>query len=176
MTSIWQILTHTTWWVFALFFYLLKIGIDATKPRIVSIKKLFILPIVFFAISINSLLSFFPLTLLPLLTYAIALTVGTAVGWRLVRKLKLGFDHIHHLVKVPGSFATLILILSIFSAKYYYGYSLATNPELVQRTGFVIFQLSLSGICTGLFLERLACYLFRKSRSSHENLKEVITA
>ena len=103
MTSIWQILTHTTWWVFALFFYLLKIGIDATKPRIVSIKKLFILPIVFFAISINSLLSFFPLTLLPLLTYAIALTVGTAVGWRLVRKLKLGFDHIHHLVKVPGS-------------------------------------------------------------------------
>ncbi len=104
MNVIWQALTHTSWWVFALFFYLLKIGVDTIKPRVINIKKLFILPGIFLAISINSLLFSFPITFLTLAIYVIALITGIVGGWILVRNLKLSFDHNYHLVKVPGSF------------------------------------------------------------------------
>jgi len=173
MDSIWQILTHTPWWVFVLFFYLLKVGIDATKPRVVSMKKLFILPAVFLAISINSLISSFSIGLLTLAVYATSLAIGIIGGWALVRNLNLHFDHKHHLVKMPGSFVPLILVLTIFSTKYYLGYLIATHPEIVQKVEFTLFQLAVSGLCTGLFLGRLGGYLLRKSQSCHENLLDL---
>jgi len=169
MDSAWQVLVHTPWWVFALFIYLLKVGIDATKPSIVNIRKLFILPALSLTVSINFLLS--SPALLPLATYALTLTAGAVAGWMLVRNLKLKFDHKQNLVKLPGTFMTLLLILTIFATKYYLGYSIATNPEIVQNLGFSIFQSTVSGLCSGLFLGRLSCYLLQRSQSTHEDLK-----
>lgn len=173
MTAIWQTITHTPWWVFAVFFYVLKVGISATRPRIVRIKKLFLLPAVLLALSLNSLLTSFSLTIMTGSIYAMTLAFGMIGGWMFVRKLDLSFDHTRRLVKVPGSFLTLFLILTIFFTKYYLGYTSATHPEKLLQARFVVFQICLSGISAGLLLGRLVCYLFRKSRSAHEDLSPI---
>ena len=85
MNMIWETLTHTPWWVYLLFFYLLKIGYDATKTRVVSLRKLFILPTIFLAISINTLLTSFYLSPATIIFYLISLLLGVCAGWLLVR-------------------------------------------------------------------------------------------
>lgn len=171
MNSISQIFLETPWWVFALFFYLLKVGVNATKTKVTSIKKLFILPVGFLLISTGSLLYSFPFLFFTFFAYMVSLAIGTSVGWMLVKNLKLSFDHTKQLVKMPGSYVTLILILLVFSTKYCMGYLKATCPELLNQSAFVVFQFALSGICSGLFLGRLVCYLLKKNRSHHEDLQ-----
>ena len=173
MNEIWQILLHTPWWVFLIFVYLLRVGINATKPRIISLNKILILPAIFLFISINSFITTFQISTLLLSTYSLSLLIGIGGGWLLVRNLNLKFDQQNNLIKVPGSFTTLILTLIIFSTKYYFGYSIATNPSVTEKIHFTLLQLVVSGICTGLFIGRALCYLSRKSRATHQNLAKM---
>lgn len=170
MNTIWQALTSTPWWVFLIFFYLMKVGYDATKTNIVSLKRLFILPSVLLVMSIKTLITSVPPYSFHLSFYFFSLLCGIIGGWMLVKNLDLQFDKRNGLVKLPGSWTTLILILIIFSAKYYFGYSLATNPDKAQDITFKVLMLSVSGVCTGLFLGRLFCYLLRKRVASHNEL------
>lgn len=172
MNILLQVFQQTPWWVFPLFFYLMKIGIDATKPRIFKIRYLFILPVVLLAFSINSLLFLFSVSLVTLAIYFSFLLLGAFIGWALVRNLKLRFDHIHHLIGLPGSFTTLICILAIFPSKYYLNYLIATHPGICATIEFAILHIGLSSAYTGLFLGRLIGYLIHRSRSTHENLQE----
>jgi len=170
MNAIWQALTHTPWWVYLLFFYVLKVGFDASKTNVVALKKLFIMPTVLLVMSLNTLLSSVQISGITLSSYALSLLLGVGGGWMLVRKLDLRFDKRRGLVRLPGSWVTLIVILSFFSAKYYFGYSLAIDPTKAEDTTFEIAMLSVSGISTGLFLGRLGCYLIRKKRAPHSDL------
>lgn len=171
MMYIWEVLTHTPWWVFVLFFYLLKVGIDATKPRTVILKKLFILPSIFLGISINTLFKSFDLSFSTLGMYLSSLILGIMIGLLLIKNLQIKFDRDHNLIRLPGTFSTLILILITFSTKYYFGYLLSTAPSIAKNPLFIISQLGMSGVCSGLFIGRLICFLFRKSYAIHEPLK-----
>ena len=168
---IWEALIHTPWWVYLLFLYLLKVGFDATKTRVVSLKKLFILPSIFLAISINSLITSFRLSPSTIGVYLFSLLFGIGGGWLLVRNVNLKFDLQRVLIQLPGNWTTLILIMVIFSTKYYFGYSLAVDPMMAEDTSFELLMLSLSGVCTGLFLGRLTCYFFWKRSASHYELE-----
>lgn len=170
MNMIWEALTHTPWWVYFLFFYLVYVGYDATKTRVVSFKRLFILPTIFLAISLNSLLTSFHISPTTVIVYLFSLLLGVCGGWLLVRKVDVKFDHNRGLVKLPGTWATLILILMIFSTKYYFGYSFAIDPTLAEDTYYELLMLSVSGVCTGLFIGRLSCYLQHKRKASHYDL------
>jgi len=171
MTAIWQALTHTPWWVYLLFFALLKVGFDALKVRVIPLKKLIVLPMVFLVLSINTLITSVQINPSTLSAYSLSLLLGSLGGWLLVRKLDLKFDKRRGLVKLPGTWTTLILIMIIFSSKYYFGYAKAIDPTRVQDTLFEITMLSVSGISTGLFLGRLICYLLKKRRAPHTDLK-----
>ncbi len=170
MNAAWQTILHTPWWVFILFFYLLKVGIDAIRPRIITMRKLFILPLLFLAFSIYSYLSSFPFTLITFSAYALPMLFGVGIGWLFIKTLRLKFDKQKGLVKMPGSYVTLLLILLIFSTKYYFGYSSTTDPASSEKLLFISLRLSVSGMCSGLLVGRLAGYLFRRSKSHHEDL------
>ena len=172
MTAIWQALTHTPWWVYVLFFYLLKVGVDATKSNTVSLKKLFVLPSAFFLISLNTLINSVQPTVANFSIYTLALGVGVSGGWILVKNMALQFDKNKELIRLSGSWATLLLILTIFTAKYYFGYSLAIDPSLSEDTLFELSMLAVSGVCTGMLIGRLACYLYRRKNSPHQELVE----
>lgn len=173
MNSIQQIIIGTPWWVYALFIYLIWIGIIASKTRVVSLKKLFIVPIIFGFISIHTLVTSFQMSALTITTWSGAIVLGTLLGWIQIHRYTLKIDKIHHLVQVPGTWSTLIFILIIFATKYYFGYELAVDPKLAEQSLFEFSMLAISGVFTGLFIGRLICYLYRfKTNPSVDLLKE----
>ncbi|NGX37998.1 MAG: hypothetical protein K1000chlam2_01167, partial [Chlamydiae bacterium] len=49
-------LTGTPWWVYLLFVYFLYVGIKSLKPRVISLKKILILPLILFVWSLYGLI------------------------------------------------------------------------------------------------------------------------
>jgi len=148
-------------------------GIKASKTRIVSLKKLFIVPAIFGFMSIHTLMTSFQMTVFTVMTWSGAIALGAALGWIQIHRYALKVDKTHYLVQVSGTWSTLIFILIIFATKYYFGYELSVDPKLAEQTLFEFSMLTISGIFTGLFIGRLICYLYRfKTNPSIELLKE----
>lgn len=152
---------QTPWWVYLIFAYLLSRGIAASKPQIVSIRKLTIIPIIFLALSIHTVLTAFHITAAVVGVWLLSLIVGSAIGWLLIRNHEYKVDRKKLLIQLQGSWLTLILILLIFASKYYFGYELGSDPALVNHLGFEFSMLAITGVCTGLFVGRLLCYLHK---------------
>ena len=154
-----EILQHTPRWVYILLIYLLWIGFRATKPRIVPLRKLFIIPLLFTAMSLHSLLSHFQISIITISSFSIAILLGSLGGFLLVYHHDIKIDKVKGLVHIGGTWSTLIVIIIIFMSKYYLGYRLGTSPNSVNNSRFVITMLSISGLCSGLFIGRLIAYL-----------------
>lgn len=159
MKIIYEFLQQTPWWVYLLFIYLIKVGISASKTKVVSIKRLAILPIIFTALSIHTMMTAFHVTTDVFLVWLVSMLVGALFGYFLVYQHQFRVDKKHYLIELPGTWITLILILAIFASKYYFGYALSADPGVVRNTAFEFTMLSVSGVITGLFIGRLICYL-----------------
>lgn len=171
MTTILEFLKGTPWWVYLLFFYLLKIGFSAMKESVVSIIKLAVLPVLFTILMIHTLIASFDLNLKSIGILIFGLFVGTVVGWMLAARHQYKVDKKHWLILMPGNCVTLILILLIFISKYYFGYQLSAHAGIVHNVGFEFLMLSVSGACTGLFIGRFVLYLSCFSKTESVNLK-----
>ncbi|MCB1114668.1 MAG: hypothetical protein KDK62_07925 [Chlamydiia bacterium] len=156
-----EMLRGTPWWVFLIFGILVKIGLDATKSHRAPIGKLVIMPGGFFILSLVQLLKSPHFSAELLASFILALLVGAYGGFRLVQNKDIRFDAKKGLVYLPASWVTLTLVLTIFSAKYYFGYQLAAHPELEKDTHFAMQSLGTSGVCSGLFIGRFICYITR---------------
>jgi hypothetical protein len=159
MGVIWQTVIHTPWWVYLLLVYLIIVGLKASKSRIIPFWKIFVLPTIFLSISIQNLTTIENIEYLSISSWIVAMLVGSLFGWWQVKRLDIKIDKKSSLIQIPGSWDTLLVILIIFVAKYYFGYEKATNPVLVAQLNFKVSMLILSGVCTGLFLGRLLGYM-----------------
>ena len=86
MISIKDTLNSTPWWIYLLFFVLLQRGVNASKTRIVSLKKLAVLPLVLSVWSIWELLSFGGTSASLFFVFIIAFAIGCGIGWAIVCK------------------------------------------------------------------------------------------
>jgi hypothetical protein len=159
MGAIWQAAIHTPWWVYVLLGYLITVGIKASKERVIPFWKIFVLPTIFLSISIQNLTTIENIEYLSIGSWIVAMLAGSLFGWWQVKRLNIKIDKKGSLIQIPGSWDTLLVILIIFIAKYYFGYEKATNPVLVAQLNFKISMLVLSGVCTGLFLGKLFGYM-----------------
>ncbi|MCX7121601.1 MAG: hypothetical protein NTZ67_07525 [Gammaproteobacteria bacterium] len=161
MNAISTTLTQTPWWAYLLLYVLIVMGVKALKTQVVSVKRLVVLPLVFIVLSVHSIITEFQLNTLSISIWLGSFVVGALIGFILVYRHKIVVDHEHWLVQLPGTWITLILILFIFSSKYYFSYEMDADPALVKQMSFEFSLLFAYGICTGLFTGRLACYLYR---------------
>lgn len=161
MTHIWEIALQTPWWVYALFVYLMYVGVKASRPSELPLKVLFIIPIIFTYMSVHTLLVSFKVDGSSVSIWATSILVGTFLGYLQIFRVKLTVDREKGLIRVPGTWSTLIIIFIIFATKYYFGYELAVDPALASNTIFEFTALGVSGLCTGMFIGRLICYLHR---------------
>ncbi len=159
MDAIYQAAANTPWWVYALLIYLIIVGIKASKTRVVSLKKLFIIPAFFVYMSIHTLLNSVTIDIFSLSIWSGSILFGTLIGWMQITNTKVKVDRKKNLVEIEGTWTTLIYILIIFTTKYFFGYELAVDPELARQTTFEFALLATSGICTGLFVGKLLCCL-----------------
>jgi hypothetical protein len=146
------LLMKTPLWVYLLLAVLLMMGFKASKTGVVNIKKMLIAPIVFTLMSIESLYTHLSITFYVLGLYVGALSVGIGLGFLQVNRLKLKVDQKNGLIEIPGSWSVMVLILIIFSTKYYFGYELSVDPHALDNSEFEVLFISVNAICTGLFI------------------------
>lgn len=154
--SVWDIIAGTPWWVFVLLIYLIRIGYDATKPSIVELKKLFILPAVLIGLSAMGIYTLTQHQPINLLVTIAALLFGIPLGWVHYKLLKIKAVPDKKQLHIPGTWSVLVLILLIFAVKYYTGYQMDVNPEVLLKPQNAIKILALYGLFIGLFIGRLA--------------------
>jgi hypothetical protein len=158
-------LQYTPWWVYLLLAYVIFIGIKASKSRTVSLRKLFILPIIFLALSLEMLITHFDLNGLSVCTWIGSVLLGSAIGALLVVRQPITVDHNKKTLHLGGSWSTMILIFMIFAGKYYCGYALHADPGAAINTHTEIIVLAISGACSGAFLGRMLSYISRYMRA-----------
>lgn len=170
METVWHAAINTPWWVYILFAVLLRFGYQTTKTRVVSVNKLFIIPLIFLAMSIHTIVTSVPFNLLNVGMWTISLILGIGLGWWQISHSAIKVDKKHNLLQLPGNWSTMLLIFTIFATKYYFGYQLAVHPYRVSHLGFDISVVAISGILAGMFIGRLLCCLWRVNNDSQTNL------
>jgi hypothetical protein len=171
MQAIIEALKGTPWWVYVLFFYLLSIGLKTLKPRVISLKKMFIIPTVFTVWTLYTMFSKFS-HLSSIAIWGISLIVAILIGWSLSRKINIQTDKKKGLIRLPGTAITLILILLIFGTKYFFGYLYATDPLAQDTPVIFISDFITSGIITGLFLGKALSLWQKYVKVSHYERKK----
>lgn len=159
MNTILNAAMQTPWWVCVIFIVLINRGIAASRPQVVSLKKLVLFPLIFIGLSIHTMMTSFQMNgfIFSLCVFGIA--IGSVAGWLLVKNHHYKVDKKNMLIQLPGSWIILILILIIFISKYYFFYELAFDPALAHEAPFEFTMLTITGFCTGLFAGRLICYI-----------------
>ena len=161
MDTIYYFAINTPWWVYLIFIYILFIGLRAAKGGVIHIAKLFIIPIVFLWLSIDTLTGSVGVTSAHVLLWLAGILLGSCVGvWQLGR-LKIEVDQTKKLIKLPGTWTTLIFALAVFVAKYYFSYEMAVRPSVIHDHGFVYSMLIISGFLTGTFVGKVLYALYK---------------
>jgi hypothetical protein len=148
------IIQGTPVWVYLLIALLLYLGIQATRPRTVSLVRAFITPAIFIAWGLVSL--FARPTLSPVLILDWLLTAGAfgTLAFLTTRLAEVRFDHVRHAVSLPASWLPLARNLLIFAAKYGLAIAAATHPAA--RDQLALWDIAVSGASAGYFLGWLA--------------------
>ncbi|MFH1644396.1 MAG: DUF6622 family protein [bacterium] len=165
-----EAMAGTPWWAWVALFYVISIGILNLKTRVRQLYTIFILPTIFLVMFLQSLISNFGFSFYPWLIWLIALFAGLNLGWFLFINIQIKADRKKQLIKIPGSPATLILVLLVFAVKYFFGYTQAVNPEFAQSLFFVNSKLISSGCIEGIFIGRVLFYLNKYFSVESEDL------
>jgi hypothetical protein len=157
-----NVLRGTPWWAFALLAVLILFGVQALKPRTVSIWRLLIVPLVFIG---WGLISLFRPGVSPfiVLDWLVAAAVGGAIAWALVREGDVRVDRAG-VVTLAGSALPLIRNLLIFAAKYGITAAMTINPA--RRADFVPWDAAISGASAGYFVAWLVMFALVYRRAS----------
>ena len=154
-----QILTHTPWWVYALFVFLVSRGLRALKPADVAPATLALIPLVFIVWGLFDLNRLYGIGAATLAPWIVALAVGGAVGIAILRGAPLTADRARGMIHRPADYTVLPLILLAFAIKYTFGVMDATSPGLLQAPFYRLADLACSGFFAGVFAGKFAIYM-----------------
>lgn len=150
--TLFTIISHTPIWVWGLFVFLLIRGCVTLSEREISIRRLFILPLIFLAWGIWSVNQEFNSNLLSLTGMIAGLAIGIPGGWipgknqpRLKRKAGTG------MIIRAGTPLTLMLIIIAFGTKYGLMVWLFLHPEMHYSAPFGFLFGLITGTVDGLF-------------------------
>jgi len=166
-----QIFKGPPLWVWALLIYLLYVGFKALKPRVMSLKKIGILPTVFLYFSIQRLAT--NINFFNSLVWICSTIIGVLLSLILFKNIKISADKKNNLLKLPGSYSTLILILVSFSIKFYFGFQIGKDPNVLKDADFFYRYIMGSTISFGIFLGKTFLYLYKFKKAESTDLLEV---
>ena len=172
MEAIVQALVHTPWWVYLLFGFIFYKGVRSLKTRVVSLKKLIIVPLVVSIISLDTLFTQIAFTPFNFFLLFFSFFAGVLLGYRITIASSIEVDRDHLLYRVPGGYLTLLLIVGVFATKYYIGYEEAIDPDLLTQDSFETFVIIASSLFAGIFAGKLLGYFYhyQKAKDSSTSL------
>ncbi|MFZ6799382.1 DUF6622 family protein [Undibacterium sp. Di24W] len=166
-----SLVSHTPGWVWLLLTGLCVLGFSQTRSRQLSLQRLCILPLVMLGLSLSGMASSLGLSSAVLFVWGSALVISAIglLGIGVGRGIR--YEKESKLFRVPGSWLPLLLILTMFVAKYSVSAGLAILPALAQQAAFTLSFSAIFGVLNGAFLVRALVVLrLLKSEQSTLNL------
>lgn len=161
---LYQILTHTPIYVWAILAFLIYRGVLASREREMSIGRMLVIPILMLVLSLQAIASQFGVESMAMLAWATG-AGATALLCRASGKDRACAGALAGTVRLRGSWAPLALMMAIFAIKYALAVVLAVQPGLAGSSLFAAAACGLLGLCNGCFLGRLAADLAAARRS-----------
>ncbi|MCV2351910.1 DUF6622 family protein [Paucibacter sp. Y2R2-4] len=153
-TALNAILSQVPTYVWAILAMLLVLGVMQSRDRFMNRQRLMILPLVWLGYGLWGVFNTFGFGASVILPWVLALVLSLAtlrqIGWAHGSR----FDAKTQLYFVPGSWAPLALMLSLFAAKFALGMSLGMRPELISNANFAASFSALFGCLSGALLAR----------------------
>jgi hypothetical protein len=154
-------LSHTPAWVFALFAFVLALGVRQLRETRVRPARLLLTPAVAVALSASGVVSAFGARAAPLTAWLVsaAFALGAAL-WR--GRPGVQYEPATRTFRLPGSAAPLALMMGIFFTKYAVTVALTVHPELRHGPLLSTAASALYGGFSGLFAGRALWVLRRQ--------------
>jgi hypothetical protein len=152
-----QILSHTPYWVFGLFIALIVLGLQQRRDRRVKMPFAFFLPIGMIALSLAGIFSSFGLSLIPVIIWAVGLSLGASFIARIFPVKGIRYHPEHNSFYIPGSAIPLVVIMAIFFTKYCVGVLHGTSPEALNSPILKFIFALIYGLTSGYFVGRSIC-------------------
>jgi uncharacterized membrane protein len=145
-----QILTRTPVWVWGLLVVLIGLGLLLSRPRVLSIQRVVIVPAVMTGLSLLGTVNALGMSLSTIALWAIAFGLSCVA---LSRKPSPNdaYDTKTKRFTVAGSYAPLVAIMGIFMTKFVIGVLQGMNSPLVHTASFTITVAVLYGAFSGFF-------------------------
>lgn len=149
-----DIFSHTPAWVWILLAVLVKLGLSQAKPHDVSLARVTILPLVMLALSASGVLSAFGYFPVALGGWAAGVGAALIFARQAIAVRGASWSAETNTLHLPGNWVPLVLMLGIFSTKFFAGVSLAMHPSLATHALFAGLCSLVYGALSGLFLAR----------------------
>lgn len=153
LTQFFDIIVGTPFWVWLIFFYLLYVGFKNLQLHIIYVPKLFIVPLIFLAIQYEVFLS----ESAPI--FFLVLLLSTSLSFLAHIKVPIFAIKESTCIKIPGHYSILLILISFFFVKYFFGYLQDTNPALADK--YALLDIIISSALSGFFLGRAICYSYK---------------
>jgi len=152
--TIYEILSHTPIWVWALLAFLVSRGLNAMQPRTIAPVRVLIIPVVFLVWGLVSLISSRGLGFAFVL-FVVGTAAGLAAGSALAALMPAPrLDRQTGLLAMPGSPIPLALILAAFVVKYAGSVALVGASDPATHAEIASAMALIGGVFAGLFWGR----------------------
>jgi uncharacterized membrane protein len=155
--SLGPILRNTPSWVWLLLAGLVALGVSQMRDRTQSVVRVSLFPVAMTAFALWGATSAFGRSPLAAEALWLWLLGAAATGSLLALAASTArYDAATRNFRLPGSWVPLVLIVSVFLARYIVNVRLAMHPDLVRDGSFVLPVATLYGAFSGVFLGRAA--------------------
>ncbi len=153
LSSMAMVLAGTPAWVWLVLAFLVFRGVRATLPRRVGLWTPVLLPAIMMLLSVGrggvSNLAIVEIV------WLLATTVGVVIGFALAGRTEISVEMgPPAMLRLPGEWKTLGLILSIFAVRYVSGTVIAIDPAIANAPEPSLIFAILRGLLAGIFLGR----------------------
>jgi hypothetical protein len=151
MSAIANIVGHTPVWVFPLIVAVLWLGSINLRERNVSLRSLFILPVVMLVMSIGNSIGTSAGPWTALADWLCSAAIGAIIGWYLTQApIKLNPGRI----VLPRSTIPLIVCIALIVWRYAFGYLYGRYPELRADGNYALVLIAGGALLGGVMLGR----------------------
>ena len=163
-----ETLSHTPPWVFAVFIVLVLLGYQQSRERVIGRTRLMLLPLAMLCYSLYGVGSSFGLAMFSLAAWVGGFVFVVVLGVRVLRPRGVVYSAAARSFRVPGSWLPLAAMMAIFAVKYLTGFAFARDLPLVHQPGFVGTVSLALGLLSGVFSAR-AIGIWHSSREVRQD-------
>ncbi len=157
---------HAPHWMHVLFFTLLVLGLYELKMISAHLVRLALIPLLFIGLWFDALITEVGFGRMTISLSLLGLLFGVGIGWLLVWHRPLQINRETLVFELSGNSSTLVAVVLVYIAKYYYGYELLRDPGLITLTKVEAIMLLTMGICTGVIFGKFAYYVYRFKKNA----------